>query len=540
MSAGERTRKGRRRRRLVPALAAAALLLAACSSPSGRHDDGDLRGFYDQEIAWKTCAGHPTVECGRLEVPLDYAEPARGTVDVAVYRAPARRTEAAGTVVVLPGDAGQSAADLLRPGVFAFDELRASQDVVTYDPRGAGSTLPLECESEQERAARTSLDATPDTPGEERSLVAAWKAYAESCGRASGDALRLVGTRETARDLDVLRGALGLKTVTLHAMSYGTLTASEYARVFPDRVRRLVLDAPRTAGTLTDGQALAGMVEATERTFDLALATCFDNPFLACPLGSTPAAARTRAEALLAELDDAPVDLGDAGLLSRERAVGALWEAMAEGEQGWQAATRWLAAAAVGDWAELAEHAPAAARGPSPDGPTAIRCTDFGPPDVHLDEVRSRAREQGERFPVFGETVAWWSIRCAGWPVGPTLESKVRTPLAPAGDALVVASQGDPLTPQGFTTATADLLGGAPVLTYTGATHLAYVGSDCVRYVVNGFLVHGILPRVLTCGDVPTRTGRGASPCTPPCSVIPARAEGRPASTAASAASASG
>jgi hypothetical protein len=96
----------------------------------------------------------------------------------------------------------------------------------------------------------------------------------------------------------------------------------------------MVLDAPRTAATLTDAQALEGMVEATERTLDLALATCFDNPFLACPLGPTPEDARTRAEALLLDLDDAPVDVGDTGLLTRERAVGALWEAMAEGAPG--------------------------------------------------------------------------------------------------------------------------------------------------------------------------------------------------------------
>jgi pimeloyl-ACP methyl ester carboxylesterase len=531
--------RGGGRRAVVPALLTAAVLLVGACAPGApptaggatppdlRDELPDLRdelpALRDQEIAWTPCADNRTVECGTLAVPLDHGDPASATVEMAVYRAPALRGAAEGTVVLVPGGPGASGADLLRPSDFTFVELRTSHDLVTFDARGVGATLPVDCQAEPERVARGSLDATPRTPDEEQALLSAWTTFAEECERTSGDALAFAGGRDVARDLDVLRAALDEKSLTLHAMSYGTLAATEYARSFPGRVARLVLDAPRTASSLADPAAQEQMVEAAEATLDDALATCFDNPFLPCPLGGTPAAARSRVEALLTGLDESPVDLGPAGLLTRERAVDALWGALARGPSAWESAARWLGRAAKGDWSELAAQVVPSVGDPSPDGPVATRCTDLGGSALDLVAVRERAVDHAARFPVFGETAAWWAVRCAGWPVGPTLATKARPgPLVGAGTVLVVTSTGDPLTPPAFPAATAHLLGGARVLTYSGSEHLAYAASPCVRYVVNGFLVSGVLPRSLSCGDLPLRTGGTAVPCSGPCTVVPA------------------
>lgn len=474
--------------------------LVGCAATSERDDERDR--FIEQEITWSPCPEHSGVECGSLEVPVDHTRPEGDTLDVALYRLPGPADDA-GSIVLLPGGPGRRGVDLM-DRYSPVRTLQRTHHVVTYDARAIGATSSFLCESEEAFRTHLSLDRTPDTAEEETALVMSWEALAGGCSDAAGDLLGFVGTRDLVQDLDVLRAALGEDSLTFYGLSYGTLVGSEYARAFPERVRRAALDAPRTAEDVSSADSLLELADAAERSFDEALEQCFVNPFLPCPLGTTPQEARASVESLLATLDAEPVELPDGGRFTRELAVSALHGGVSGGPDAWAPTITALGRAHQGEWNDLVDLTGELEDQPWVTAATVITCADLGPPQERVPEVRERARVLATRSPVFGETFAWGELNCTGWPVGPTLDVATG-PVDPAGDVLVVVSERDPLTPPSFVDHMTRQMGGARLHTYTGPEHVAYVASDCARMAIDDFLAHARWPASDTCGTTPGR-----------------------------------
>ena len=494
------------------AVATGALTLAlvgGCTAAGGEADavvDPELAPLYEQVLSWEPCSPSSAMECASLTVPRDYERPAEGTRELAVYRlAPAGAEDGAtedgaddgaggGAVVVLPGGPGGSGQFLLE-GLSPFRELAADRAVVSYDPRGVNASDAVSCEDDAAFAARQALDATPDTAQEEAALVAAFEAFADACASAVGDDLAHMGTADLVRDLDLLRAALGEDRLSYLGLSYGSLVGLEYARAFPDRVGRVALDSPMTAAGRADADREEVLLVRIEETLDGALQACVDAP-AGCRLGTGVGEARDRVETLLDELDAAPVEVGGR-VLTREVVVSWLWDALTWGPESSATAVAALGRASGGQWGDVA-----LLLGPG-DVPgfaayTAVACSDALVPVADAAAARAAAADLGERFPVFGETAAWWDVACSGWPVDAAL-AVADDVVEHAGEALVVASTGDPLTPPVAVDEASRQMGGAPVLTYAGAEHVAYWFSDCTRFAVNDFLVDGTLPAVGTC-----------------------------------------
>ena len=68
------------------------------------------------------------------------------------------------------------------------------------------------------------------------------KGMGQGCEQKSGTVAPHVSTPEAARDMDVLRAALGESQLTYLGKSYGTYLGATYAELFPDKVGRFVLD----------------------------------------------------------------------------------------------------------------------------------------------------------------------------------------------------------------------------------------------------------------------------------------------------------
>ncbi|MGH3942974.1 MAG: alpha/beta fold hydrolase, partial [Pseudonocardiaceae bacterium] len=217
----------------------------------------ELARFYDQELIFGPCAGYattgadeqlfasdPRFECARLEVPLDYDDPGGATAQVAMLRVPARG-ESIGSLLLNSGGPGGTGMNFAAgvAGNLAQSPVTERFDLIGFDPRGVGATFPaIDCfPDEQVRAgdAQSEFLISAGTLSEEgaRQLV-------ETCAQRSGgeQALAAIATRDTVRDMDVLRATLGEKQLNFFGQSYGTRVGAFYAAEYPRRVRAMVLD----------------------------------------------------------------------------------------------------------------------------------------------------------------------------------------------------------------------------------------------------------------------------------------------------------
>uniref|UniRef100_UPI0015F00B35 alpha/beta hydrolase n=1 Tax=Streptomyces sp. WELS2 TaxID=2749435 RepID=UPI0015F00B35 len=190
---------------------------------------------------------------GTVSVPLDYAHPEGEQIELTVSRARAtqqdphnskRKVPRQGALVFAPGGPGASGMYFPLAGTLPpWQQIAAAYDLVGYAPRGVGRSAPLSCE-DPERFLEAPTDA-PEHPSEayKRERVTRARAYARGCARRSGTRLRHYTSLNNARDLDVLRAALGEDRLTFMGASYGTYFGALYAAMFPSHVRRMVLDA---------------------------------------------------------------------------------------------------------------------------------------------------------------------------------------------------------------------------------------------------------------------------------------------------------
>ncbi|MER5767249.1 alpha/beta hydrolase [Streptomyces sp. NPDC001985] len=201
-------------------------------------------------IAFRACPeaeGLPSsVSCGTVSVPLDYAEPAGKRISLTVSRVAATggADRRQGALVYNPGGPGASSMWFpLAGGLPEWKRIARAYDLVGYSPRGVGRSAPLSCRDPEE-VLKAPTD-SPFHPSEayKRERIAEARAYAAGCADRTGPALRHYTSLNNARDLEVLRAALGEPRLTFMGASYGTYFGALYATLFPSHVRRMVFDS---------------------------------------------------------------------------------------------------------------------------------------------------------------------------------------------------------------------------------------------------------------------------------------------------------
>src|SRR5438309_1131764 len=211
--------------------------LLAVSACAGSGGSVVLRHERTGTIEWTPCG---KVECGRLSVPLDFRRPNGRRITLALARLPAARKRI-GVLFTNPGGPGGSGVEFLRSAADVFpEEIRASFDLVSWDPRGVGASAPVRCVDNLDPFY--AVDRDPQTPAAVAQNVAATRTFVDACRRNSGDLLPYVSTAATARDLDAIRAAIGDEKITYVGFSYGSLVGAVYAGFFPQHIRAMVLD----------------------------------------------------------------------------------------------------------------------------------------------------------------------------------------------------------------------------------------------------------------------------------------------------------
>ncbi|TQK51268.1 TAP-like protein [Streptomyces sp. SLBN-118] len=186
------------------------------------------------------------VQCGTVKVPLDYAEPSGRQISLTVSRVKASGPADGhqGAFVYNPG--GPGASSMSFPLVAQLPEwkrIAEAYDIVGYSPRGVGRSAPLSCQDPADFGKAPTLAPVHPSPSYKMERIARAQAYAQGCARTAGEALRHYTSLNNARDLDVLRAALGQRRLTFMGASYGTYFGALYATLFPSHVRRMVFDS---------------------------------------------------------------------------------------------------------------------------------------------------------------------------------------------------------------------------------------------------------------------------------------------------------
>jgi pimeloyl-ACP methyl ester carboxylesterase len=230
---------------------AIAVLLAGCTSAaSGTGSPPPQVPAGTQAPAsrldWHPCTvGGAGLQCASLAVPLDYRHPGGRKITLALSMVPATAPagQRQGDLLVNPGGPGGPGRSLAVQVAYGLDHSVASDyNVIGFDPRGVGASVPaLSCDPSF--FARVRPDYIPASQAAEQVLIARAKTYAADCERRFGWLLPFMTTRDSARDMDSIRAALGQQKISYLGYSYGTYLGEVYATMFGNRVRRMALDS---------------------------------------------------------------------------------------------------------------------------------------------------------------------------------------------------------------------------------------------------------------------------------------------------------
>ena len=465
-------------------------------APDATAPDRALRSFYEQEPQWRSCASGQ--ECTEVDVPLDYADPTADTVTLQLRRTPAPGSPQ-GTLFVNPGGPGGSGVDFA--AYFADEagaEVLQSYDIVGFDPRGVGTSEPVDCLGTEAMDRYVASDPDPDDQAEAETFLRYSRQLGRGCLRRSGELARHVSTQEVARDLDILRAVLGSEKLDYYGASYGTYIGATYAELFPGQVGRMVLDGavdPTLSNTETNLEQARGF-ETALRAY---AADCVDQGD--CPLGDSVDEAVARVGELLQDLDETPLPTDDPDRPLTE-SLGFYGVALPLYDEGsWGYLTTGLEAALGGNGGVLLlfadQYLSRTEDGYSDNSAeviSAVNCLDK-PADTTPADVEASVADFEAASPTFGRVFAWSVAGCGAWPLRSPLEPLESYDAEGAAPIVVVGTTRDPATPYEWAEALAEQLSSGVLVTRDGDGHTGYgQGNECVDTAVNDYLVNGKVP----------------------------------------------
>ncbi len=467
------------------------------------------------DITWEPCQGD--LRCATVRVPLDYDDPAGPTTELALaQRAAADPDARIGTLFVNPGGPGESAVGNLPWFVDNLPaDVRERFDVVGVDPRGVGGSSPLRC-----RVAGDAVEAPeeefPLTRHQEQERLRHDSHVRRACATGAGPIIDHMSTADTARDMDLIRQAVGDEQLTYYGISYGSYLGATYAAMFPDRIRAMVVDGvvDPVAYATGHGEDDAherpvtqrwGSARGTWETLTSAFAECDRVGGQRCPTAGESAAKWQR---IVDRLERGPVEVD--GTVLRYQDMVATAAGSLAGVASYLPLMQLIDATyddMFGDPAErrradagaaLARlHEQAAGRTDSGDSPAPVTqgvlCADSANPP-HPRAWTEAAGPADAEAPWFGRLWSWRSSLCAQWPG--SSDDAFRGPFATETSApvLLIAHRHDPSTPISGARALNTLLADSRLLTLDGWGHGALGESTCVGAKAADYLVSGTLP----------------------------------------------
>ena len=437
-------------------------------------------------------------------MPLDYRDPGRRMIELALIKRsatdPGRRI---GTLFFNPGGPGEAGTRNFPPLYRFFPrEVRERFDIVSWDPRGVGESTAVRCFHSTEEAIAWEASIPTGFPvgrKERATWVTGWAELGQRCLERDPELPRYVSTADTARDLDLLRQAVGDAQLTYYGISYGTFLGATYANLFPDHVRALILDGnvdpaaymntgidgpPRLSSGLRLGSDLIAAA-----TLDQFIQHCGHAPTERCAFSAgNPSATRRKFDRLMSRLQHHSEGAWTYGKTVDAVANGLyevpLWTCLAKTLQ-----TLW----------EGRTPAPP----PPPPGPPPKPGFEFEYAVVCSESPNPRRPGTFQTLEMFsyaraGDMGRWWTWNyepCATWPADAANPHAGPWNRPTANSILVINPTFDPATSLQDAEAMVRELADARLLTLDGYGHTALENaSSCVNEYESRYLIDGILP----------------------------------------------
>lgn len=407
-----------------------------------------------------------SARCGTLTVSENPAEPSGRQIALNIVVIPAiKRTPAPDPLFLLAGGPGQSAVESFPVLLPAFFNVHQSRDIVLVDQRGTGKSNPLRC--------LTEVDETLDE--------AAWLEKLKSCPATLNADLRFYTTEIAMADLDAVCAALGYEQINLYGASYGTRAALTYLRMYPERVRSVILDAVVDPSFLLLLDAARDGQSALDQFFTRCQADA------ACK-GAYPNL-KDEFDQLLARLAQAPVDISirhpitsaPLGLtLTRDLLLSLVFNTLYAPDLSATLPLSIHTAFGEGNYAPLVSLAYMLDAGLYDGMFYAVACTEDAP---LIDAGEAARRGEGS---VFGDRTGNFLSVCAGWPRG-DVSPAFRATLTSNVPVLLLSGEADPITPPRHAE---KLLPGLPNSLHLVFDDMAHgnIANRCAAGVVRDFI----------------------------------------------------
>ncbi|MFD3700450.1 alpha/beta hydrolase [Streptomyces sp. NPDC058646] len=461
-------------------------------------------------LSWGPCAGPGDgFECATARVPLDYRQPTGRTIPLAVTRRPAADpARRSGVLVLHPGGPGNSGVDFARNSYEALPaSLRDAFDVVGYDMRGVARSGQVECWDDEEYSAAVDAARGVPGPGALHEAIRQGRDFAAACQERSPDLVPFVGTGSNAKDLDLLRQALGEETLSFYGRSFGSYVGTVYAAQFPRRIRAMVLDGGYDPQRYADVPYAydAGQFAALDAAVGRFLDWCAQN---ATTCGFGDGKPRQAFDQLKRALDADPVITPSGRPATGYTLAYRLMFNINSGKVVWPYLGEALRAAQARQ-ASFLLSPPSPASFDFLNVNTAVECADRVYPASPL-LLGALVSAQAAAAPLLGPPIGLGpptydhnhAPTCAQWPA--ERPSRFEGSYRAAGSApiLVLGTTGDPDTPYQDAVALARTLENGRLLTFAGEGHTAYNRSACVSALVTDYLATLALPaRGTVCAD---------------------------------------
>jgi pimeloyl-ACP methyl ester carboxylesterase len=459
-----------------------------------------LSGYYAQEINWQSC--NQDFQCATLAVPIDYSKLSTGTFEIALLKYEARTSKKLGSLIVNPGGPGGSGVDYAYAAEYIFSPAILDRyDIVGFDPRGVSRSAPIRCLNDKELDANNNSDSKPDNEKEFQQILIDTKKYVEIC-KGKNKHLTSYGTANVARDMDILREAVGDKQLNYMGKSYGTYLGTLYAQFFPDKVGRVVLDGA-VDPTISNFQQTLTQAVGFDQAFSSFSKDCRSKKN--CPLPKGKDAAIAEMKKLFAQAAKTPLPIKSSNRsLSETMMVLGTASAMYDSATGWPKLRKAIAQAQRGygdEFLKLAdEYTGRQEDGSYPnnefDSGAVIDCLDVDELRP-VAQIKSDAKSFADHAPLFGPYLAYGGLTCKYF--GQSQEVTVGS-TETTNPIVVIGTTGDPATPYEWAQGLSKLLTNSRLISLTGEGHTGQgQGNACIDDQIDDFYLTGKAPATSTC-----------------------------------------